>query len=65
MLENPAKRKLVKLLEITDISADKVEKLNYKEKQKYFKAKSQLKKIFFFSRNSKGQGITYKKKKGD
>lgn len=65
MLENPAKRKLVKLLEITDISADKVEKLNYKEKQKYFKAKSQLKKIIFFSRNSKGQGITYKKKKGD
>lgn len=65
MLENPAKRKLVKLLEITNISADKVEKLNYKEKQKYFKAKSQLKKICFFSRDSKGQGITYKKKNGD
>lgn len=65
MLENPAKRKLVKLLEITNISADKVEKLNYKEKQKYFKAKHQLKKICFFSRDSNGQGITYKKKKGD
>ena len=39
MLENPTKRKLVKLLEITNISANKVEKLNYKEKQKYFKAK--------------------------
>lgn len=65
MLENPTKRKLVKLLEITNISANKVEKLNYKEKQKYFKAKSQLKKICFFSRDSNGQGITYKKKKGD
>lgn len=65
MLENPAKRKLVKLLEITNISDDKVEKLNYKEKQKYFKAKSQLKKLCFFSRDLKGQGITYKKKKGD
>lgn len=65
MLENPAKRKLVKLLEITNISANKVEKLNYKEKQKYFKAKSQLKKICFFSRDSNSQGITYKKKKGD
>lgn len=65
MLENPAERKLVKLLEITNISDDKVEKLNYKEKQKYFKAKSQLKKICFFSRDSEGKGITYKKKKGD
>lgn len=63
MLENPAKRKLVKLLEITEISSAQVEKLNYKEKQKYYKAKNQLKKIFFFSRDSKGKGITYKKKK--
>ena len=61
MLENPAKRKLVELLEITDISSDKVEKLNYKEKQKYYKAKSQLKKIYFISKDSEGKGITYKK----
>lgn len=65
MLDNPTKRKLVKLLEITNISANKVEKLNYKEKQKYFNSKSQHKKICFFSRDSNGQGITYKKKKGD
>ena len=63
MLENPAKRKLVKLLEITEISDAQVKKLNYKEKQKYYKAKNQLKKILFFSRDSKGKGITYKKKK--
>lgn len=63
MLENPAKKKLVKLLEITEISDAQVEKLNYKGKQKYYKAKNQLKKICFFSRDSKGKGITYKKKK--
>lgn len=65
MLENPSKRKLVKLLELTNISDKQIEKLNYKEKQRYYNAKNQLKKIVFFSRNSEGKGITYKKKKGD
>lgn len=65
MLENPSKRKLVKLLELTNISDKQIEKLNYKEKQRYYNAKNQLKKIVFFSRNAEGKGITYKKKKGD
>lgn len=55
--------KLKELLEITNISDEEFEKLNYKEKQKYFKAKSQLCKVVFVSKDKKGNGITYRNPK--
>lgn len=54
-------KKLEELLKITDISEEEIEKLDYKEKQKYYKAKSKLCKISFVSRDKAGKGITYKK----
>ena len=35
-------KKLEELLKITDIKEEEIEKLNYKQKQKYYKAKSKL-----------------------
>lgn len=57
------KGKLSKLLKITNISEEEFDKLNYKERQKYFKAKSKLCKISFVSRNKEGKGLTYRKNK--
>ena len=57
------KKKLEKLLKIANIDDKKLNKLNYKEKQKYFKAKRSLGKIFFKSVDSSGKGITYIKSK--
>lgn len=54
-------KKLEELLKITDISEEELEKLDYKEKQKYYKAKSKLCRISFVSRDKNGNGITYKK----
>ena len=54
-------QKLYELLKITNISKDQLEKLNFKEKQKYFKARNKLCKIFFISKNNQGIGLTYKK----
>lgn len=54
-------KKLEELLKITDISEEELEKLDYKEKQKYYKAKSKLCRISFVSRDKTGKGITYKK----
>lgn len=54
-------KKLEELLKITDISEEEIEKLDYKEKQKYYKAKSKLCRISFVSRDKDGNGITYKK----
>lgn len=55
------KKKLDKLLKITNISDKELSKLDYKGKQQYFKAKSQLCKISFVSRDKNGKGITYRK----
>lgn len=58
-------RKLKELLKITNISDNEFEKLDYKGKQKYFKAKRKLCNVFFTSIDKNGNGITYKKGKGD
>ena len=58
MMNNP---KLKELLKITNISDKKLEKLNFKEKQKYYKAKSKLCTIAFVSRDKSGKGITYRR----
>ena len=54
-------KKLEQLLKITNISEEEIEKLDYKEKQKYYKAKSKLCRVSFVSRDKDGNGITYKK----
>ena len=54
-------KKLKELLKITNISEEEIEKLDYKEKQKYYKAKNKLCRISFVSRDKNGNGITYKK----
>lgn len=54
-------KKLEELFKITNISEEEIEKLDYKEKQKYYKAKSKLCRISFVSRDKNGNGITYKK----
>ena len=52
--------KLEELLKITNITEEEFEKLDFKGKQKYFKAKNRLCKIFFVSKNKEGKGITYR-----
>lgn len=63
MINDAIKRdkKLKELIDITNISEKQLEKLNFKEKQKYFKAKSKLGTISFVSRDKNGKGITYRK----
>lgn len=56
-------KKLQELLKITNISEEEFEKLDFKGKQKYFKAKSKLCTIKFTSRDKNGKGITYRKEK--
>lgn len=55
--------KLKELQDIVNISEKEFEKLDFKGKQRYFKAKNKLCKIAFVSRDSKGNGITYRKEK--
>lgn len=57
------KKKLDKLLKITNISDKELEKLDYKSKQQYFKAKSKLCTVVFTSRDKNGKGLTYRKLK--
>ena len=57
------KKKLEKLLKITNISDKELAKLDYKGKQQYFKAKSKLCTVVFTSRDKDGNGITYIKPK--
>lgn len=57
------KKKLDKLLKITNINDKELSKLDYKEKQQYFKAKIKLCTIAFTSRDKDGKGITYRKPK--
>lgn len=40
-------RKIKELVELANISDIKLEKLNYKEKQAYYRAKSKLGKVFY------------------
>lgn len=54
--------KLERLLEIVNISDEELEKLDYKGKQEYYRAKGKLCKIVHRSRDKKGNGITYRKK---
>lgn len=56
-------KKLKELLEITNISEEEFEKLDFKGKQRYFKAKNKLCKLSFVSRDKNGKGITYRKPK--
>lgn len=57
------KKKLDKLLKITNISDKELSKLDYKGKQQYFKAKSKLCTVVFTSRDKDGNEITYRKPK--
>lgn len=65
MMNNDIKRqkKIEKLLKITNISDKELSKLDYKEKQQYYRAKSKLCTISFVSRDKNGKGITYRKTK--
>lgn len=54
------KDKLEELLEITNITEEEFDKLDFKGKQRYFKAKNKLCKIFFVSKNKEGKGVTYR-----
>ena len=63
MLDKNKEDKLEKLLKIVSISDEDLEKLTYKEKQKYYRAKNKLCKVVFVSRNKKGKGLTYRKPK--
>ena len=54
--------KLKELLEIVNIPEEEVEQLGYKEKQKYYKAKSKLGSVIHKSRDKNGLGVTYRKR---
>lgn len=62
MIKSKRDEKLEKLLAITNITDEEFEKLDWKGKQDYFKAKNKLCKVFFVSRNKNGDGLTYRKK---
>lgn len=55
--------KLEDLLKIVDITDEEYNKLGFKEKQRYFKARNKLAKIFFVSKSKNGKGLTYRKPK--
>ena len=57
------KNKLKELLDITNISEEELNNLDYKGKQKYFKAKNKLARVFWVSKDKKGKGLTYRKEK--
>jgi hypothetical protein len=63
MIDKNKEDKLEKLLKIVSISDEELEKLNYKEKQTYYRAKNKLCKVVFVSRNKRGKGLTYRKPK--
>lgn len=53
--------KLAHLVDLANKTDEEIEKMNYKEKQKVYKAKSSLGKIVFISKDKNGNGKTYKK----
>lgn len=63
MVQSKRERKLRELLNIVDISEEEVDKLSIKQKQRYYSAKSKLRKLVFVSKDKNGNGITYKKSK--
>lgn len=63
MIDKNKEDKLEKLLKIVSISDEELEKLTYKEKQKYYRAKNKLCKVVFVSRNKQGKGLTYRNPK--
>jgi len=54
------KEEIIKLASLDD---SKIEKLDYKEKQKCYRAKSRVGRYVFVSKDEKGKGITYRKEK--
>lgn len=62
-MKKTREEKLKELLDITSISDKKFEKLDYKGKQKYFKAKNKLATVFWSSKDKNGKGLTYRKGK--
>lgn len=54
-------KKLQELLKITNISDKELANLNFREKQKYYKAKSKLCTVAFVSKDKNGKGVTYRK----
>lgn len=57
------KNKTKELIDIVDIIEEEFNKLDFKGKQKYFKAKSKLCTVAFSSRDENGKGKTYIKPK--
>ena len=55
------KEKVDKLIELANKTDEEVEKMSFKEKQQYYKAKSKLGTIIFKSKDEDGNGRTYKK----
>lgn len=53
--------KLEHLIDLANKTDEEIEKMNYKEKQKVYKAKSSLGKIVFNSKDKNGNGKTYKR----
>lgn len=64
MLGNTEKqKKLDEMIKLANLPEKKVEKLDYKTKQKYYRAKNKLGTIIHTSRDKNGKGITYVKPK--
>ena len=49
------------ITQILNIKDEDLDKMNYKERQKYYKIRSKIAKIVHKSRDKKGKGITYKR----
>ena len=63
MIGNTYTDKLKEMIELANMPEEEVEKLDYKGKQKYYRAKSKLGTKIHTSRDKNGKGITYRKKK--
>lgn len=64
MIGNTEKEKRIKeMIKLANMSEKELEKLDYKGKQRYYKAKSNLGTIIHTSRDKDGKGITYRKQK--
>lgn len=63
MLNKDKVNKLNEFIELANTNDKQLSKMNYKDKQKVFKAKSKLCKLVFVSNDKKGKGKTYIKPK--
>ncbi len=50
-----------KIIEMANTSEEKIEKMNFKEKQAYYKARSKVGKMIHYSNSDTG-GITYRRR---